>query len=158
MVPKSYYTVMPALTEELMGRNVLLITYDPILSRRDATAQRLFRRVAAKAVDNGIKQILYSRKLGPTIVTEIRLGVGTSQIVVIEEVDLRVAHRAFDYPTLMIAATGDRIPVGMAYPPPDAVTRLLLIPTHTPTPDRPHLDFEDVIHPNVPLVDLVRRI
>lgn len=158
MVPKSSHRLMPALTEELMHRDVLLITYDPILTRRDATARRLFRRMVAKAIDNGIKQLLYSRGLDPSIVTEIRLGVGTSQIVVVEEVDLHVAHRALDYPTLMIAAVADRIPVGIAYPPPDAVTRLLLIPTHTPTPDRPHLDFEDVIHPNVPLVDLVRRI
>jgi ATP-dependent DNA helicase RecQ len=158
MVPKPCYTLMPALAEELMGRNVLLITYEPAPTRRDATARRLFRRVVAKAIDNGIRQILYSRRLDPTVVTEIRLGVGASQIVVVEEVDLQVAHRALDYPTLVISAVTDHIPVGMAYPPPDAVTRLLLIPAHTPTPDRPHLDFEDVIHPNVPLVDLVRRI
>jgi ATP-dependent DNA helicase RecQ len=158
MVPKPRYPLMPALTEELMGRNVLLITYDPTLTRRDATARRRFRRAVATAVDNGIKQVRYSRRLEPRIATEIRLGVGTSQIVVVEEEDLEVPQRALDYPTLMIAAVADRIPVGMAYPPNEAVARLLLIPAHTPTPDRPHLNFEDVIFPNIPLVDLVRRI
>jgi superfamily II DNA/RNA helicase len=159
MVPKSRYTLMPALTEEIMGRKVLLITYDPALTRGDTIARNLFRRVVAKAIDNGIRQIRYSQRLDPEIIAEIRSGVGTSQIVVVEQVDLQMPQRAVDYPTLMIAAATDRIPFGMVYPSsPDAMARLLLIPNHTPTTDRPHLTFEDVIHPNIPLADLVKRI
>jgi superfamily II DNA/RNA helicase len=158
MVPKSPYTLMQALTHELMERNVLLITYEATLTRRDATARRLFRRVVTKAIENGIKLIRYSVRLDDTIITEIRSGVVSTKIVVVEEVDVQAPQRILEYPTLVIAAVGDRIPVGIAYPATDGVPRLLLLPTHTPTPDRPHLDFEDVIHPNVPLVDLVRRI
>lgn len=147
---------MPALAEEFMGRNVLLVTYDP--AQRDAISRTRFRRVVAKAVENGIRQIRYSPMLDPTIVSEIRLGANTSRIVVVEEASLQVAQRAFDYATLMISATTDRVPFGIAYPLPDAVPRLLLIPALTPTPDRPHLNFEDVIHPNVTLAELVVRI
>lgn len=157
-VPRLNLVLMPALREEFFGREILLVTYDPALRRQQSAGVSRFRRMVGAAVTNGIRQVLYSRALDPSTIEEIRIGVGHSPLVVLEEADLQVSRRALDYPTLLIAAVGDPMSKALIYPPADAVPRVIVAPAGTPTPDRPHLSLEDVLQPNVGLEELVRRI
>lgn len=158
MVPRSNIPLMPALGEKFLDRNVLLVTYDPSPSRQAATGLGRFRRLVTKVIDNGIRQIFYSRRLDASTIREVQSGVGNSPLVALEEIDLRIARRSLDYPTLLLAAVGDPIPAGLIYPSPEAVPRVVVVPIQTPTPDRPHLNIEDVLHPNIALEELVRGI
>lgn len=156
--PRLNLPLMPALEEQFFGRKILLVTYEPALRRQQFAGISRFRRIVNAAVSNGIRQILYSRALDPSMIEEIRLGVGISPLVVLEEVDLRASRRALDYPTLLITAVGDPVAKPLIYPPAEAVSRIVIAPAGTPTPDRPHLNLEDVLQPNVELNELVRRI
>ena len=157
-VPRASLSLMPALEQEFLGRSVLLVTYDPSPSRQDSTGLGRFRRVVTKAIENGIRQIYYSSRLDASTIREVRLGVGTSPLVALDEIDLNSARRSLDYPTLLVAAVGDSLPAGLIYPSAEAVPRVVVVPIHTPTPDRPHLNLEDVLHPDIALEELVRRI
>lgn len=157
-VPRLDFPLMPALHEQFFGRETLLVTYDPALRRQQSAGVSRFRRIVDAAVANGIRQVLYSRALDPSTIAEVTVGVGHSPLVVLEETDLQVSRRALDYPTLLIAAVGDPISTSLIYPPPEAVSRVVVAPAGTPAPDRPHLTLEDVLQPNVGLEELVRRI
>jgi len=149
---------MPSLTEALMNRNLMLVTYDPVATRQPHYRTN-FRRLIAKAVSNGIKQIQLSERLDAVVANEIRRGVGKSQLVVVEQINLQRPRRALDYPSIIIAADSDGVlPTSLTYPSANAMARLLVAPTGTPTADRPHLTLEDVIHPNASLSDLLRRL
>ncbi|MGA5537817.1 protein DpdF [Mycolicibacterium nivoides] len=158
MVPKTNFSLMPSLAEQLMNRNLLLVTYDPAATRHPHYRTN-FRRLVAKAINNGIKQIQFSEHLDTLIANEIRRGVGTSQLVVLTPINLQIPRRALDYPSVIIAADSDSVlSTSLTYPPANAMTRLLVVPTGTPTADRPHLTLEDVIQPNAPIADFVRRL
>ncbi|MFI5509105.1 protein DpdF [Mycobacterium sp. NPDC051804] len=158
MIPKMKFALMPSLTELLMDRNIMLVTYDPV-SVRQALYRTNFRRFVAKAVSNGIKQIQFSERLNELVISEIRRGVGHSELVIVEPNDLQRPRRALDYPTIVVVSDSDGVlPPSLIYPPPHAMTRLLVVPSGTPAADRPHLTLEDVVQPNASLADLVRRL
>ncbi|MCX8557522.1 protein DpdF [Mycolicibacterium mucogenicum] len=158
MVPPTKFSLMPSLIEALMNRNLLLVTYDPAATRQSHYRAN-FRRLVAKATANGIKQIQVSERLDKLVDNEVRRGIGHSQLILVDSINLQRPRRALDYPSIIIAADSDGVlPTSLTYPPANAITRILVVPTGTPTADRPHLTLEDVIHPNASLSDLVRRL
>ncbi|NKS24603.1 DEAD/DEAH box helicase [Rhodococcus hoagii] len=149
--PTVSYELRPALHQEMMDQPTLVLTYD------SNSESRIGQAVTA-AVNGGIAQILYSRRLTPQIVKELSRGVGTKNFVIVEAVDFSRRLRKLALPTVLITVLGDPITQQLVAPGRDAVPRIILAPTDTPDPIRPDKALTDMIHPNRQLSEFVRRV
>lgn len=149
--PAVSYELRPALQQELMNRPTLVITYD------SDSENRIGQAITA-AVNGGITQVLYSRRLTPKLVNEIIRGVGTRKFVVTEAVDFFRPLRKLTLPTLLVATQGDPITTQLVEPRIGAMPRIVLAYKDAPAPSRPGLMLTDMIHPNARLSEFIRRL